>query len=255
MVAMLWAQHDDIWWISNEAVGSYYYISTPFIVLGMLYHVKAFLACIIKKKKPPLDFVIAIWFAAAFFVGCNIDIAKYYKVNFIHIPIIIYSAMGLISLCKLLKRWKYTPCVAVGLYVCSFGCYLYSQATFGVNYDNYGHSLLSHMHWYKYEAAIDRAEELTDGDISIYNLNYANLMLHTQMSPWDYLDQVVYDGNNEAFRTVTSIGRYHFNTMPEEGTDMMVCVYPYAVEEELIRAGYTIERVTQCYGVAYKAGK
>ena len=32
LTAMLFAQHDDMWWISNETVGSYYYISTPFIL-------------------------------------------------------------------------------------------------------------------------------------------------------------------------------------------------------------------------------
>ena len=258
MVAMLWAQHDDIWWLTNEAVGSYYYISTPFILIGFCFHIKVFIDWVRKKQKLPLHFLIALWFAMEFAVGCGIDTAKYYKVNNIHIPIILYGVLGLMCVLKLLRRvkWKQAArvgaCAAAVVYLTSFGYYLYSQAVFGIHYENYGYSLVSHMHWYKYEKAIERAKEITEGDIVIWNLNYANVMLCEEMSPYEYMENVVYSDGPLAFRTVLSIGRYHFDRMPDEDAEDVVMIYPYNMEEALREAGFTTEYVTECYGVAYK---
>ena len=301
MLAMLWAQHDDIWWISNEAVGSYYYVTTPFILIGLLYHLVIFVQWIFRKRKLPLHSILAVWFVLAFLMGCNIDTAKYYKVNFIHIPIILYGVLGIRCVLNLAGRLaerltqsqegkrtqeqeekamqnpeiepaqkqetrqtqKQTKkntarqvqaiivCLCCVLYTGCFGYYLYSQASFGVNYENYGYSLLSHMHWYRYEEAIDRAEELTDGTIGILNLNYANVMLYKKIPPQEYLDTVVYSEGELAFRTVLSIGRYHFDLSPGEETRDVVFVYPYNAESYFTEAGFTTEHVTECYGVAY----
>ncbi len=258
MAAMLWSQHDDIWWITDEAVGSYYYISTPFIIIGLCYHIKVFISCVWKKRDFPLHFLIMVWFLTAFATGCGIDRAKYYKVNNIHIPIIIYGAIGVMCVLKLLRGLKWKRVVGAGMwvitgvYLAAFGYYLYYQASFGLHYENYGYPQLSHMHWYKYEEAIERAEELTDGDIGINGLNYANIMLYKKISPYEYMESAVYDGDNLDFRNVVAIGRYHFERLPDEGTDAMVYVYPYMMENVFLEAGYTTEHVTECYGVAYK---
>ena len=273
MVAMLWAQHDDMWWISNETVGSYYYISTPFILAGFLYHVKVLTDWMRKKRALPLHFLIAIWFAAAFALGCCIDLAKYHKVNCVHIPIVLYGVLGVVCVLKLLHRRKGKRAAeagmwaAAGVYLAAFGCYLYSQAAFGLHYENYGNSALSHMHWYRYEEAIERAEVLTEGDIGICGLNYANVMLYKKISPYEYMEQVVYTDDELEFRTVRSIGRYHFDCMPDgaarEGDSMegeisakedrtMVFVFPYMMEDVFQEAGYVTEHVTECYGVAYR---
>lgn len=257
MVAMLWAQHDDIWWITNEAVGSYYYISTPFIIIGLCYHIKVFISCVWKKREFPLHFLITVWFAMAFAVGCCIDNAKYYRVNNIHIPIILYGVLGLVCVLRFLRSVKPRLAVAgiwltVGSYLAVFGYYLYTQVTFEVNYEEYGYSLLSYMYWYQYEEAIERAEELTDGDIGINGLNHANFMLYKRISPYEYMDSVVYGGDNLAFRNVMAIGRYHFDQLPDEESDVKVYVYPYKMEDVFLEAGYTTEHVTECYGVAYR---
>lgn len=259
MLALLWSQHDNIWWISNERVGSFYYFSMPFILLGLLCHCKALAECCFKKKKLPLDFILALWFAAAFLVGCSIDTAAYYKVNYIHIPIILYGGIGLICVGKLLLRngrmwqevWK---AGAVFVYLAAFGYYIYSQATFGVDYEAYGYSFVSHMHWYKYEEAIDRAKELTDGDIAVLGLNYANVMLYEKIPPQEYLETVRYmeEDPSPAFRTLLSFGRYRFDLSPEEQPADVAFVYPYMFQEIFEREGYNTERVTPCYGVAYQ---
>lgn len=278
LVAMLWAQHDDMWWITSETAGSYYYISTPFILIGLLWHMKLLIDRVRKKRALPLTFLMAIWFAVAFAEGCCIDLAKYHKVNYLHIPVIFYGCLGIICVLKLLYRMKGRRMAAAGiwvtagLYAAAFGYYLYSQAAFGVHYELYGNSALSHMHWYRYEEAIERAEELTDGDIGINGLNFANLILYKKISPYEYLDQVVYTDDEPEFRTVRSIGRYHFDSMPgsaaEEGDSMEeghssedhsgeedrpeVFVYPYMMEAVFREAGYVTEHVTECYGVAYR---
>lgn len=258
LVAMLWAQHDDMWWISNETVGSYYYISTPFILIGIFVHGKVFLDWARGKRVLPLHFLITLWFGMAFALGCCIDLAKYHKVNQIHIPVILYGALGLLWGMEALRRSGQKTALWVGrrgilwMYLVAFAYALYSQASFGLRYEEYGNSMLSHMHWYRYEGAIERAEELTEGDIGIYGLNYANVMLYKKLSPYDYLDNVVYSGGDPAFRTVQSIGRYHFEPPLAEVAEDMVLVYPYLMENQLQEAGYVTESVTECYGVAYR---
>lgn len=253
LAAMLWSQHDDTWWMSNEQVGSYYYISTPFILLGILYCVKVFLERILKKRQLPLAFLVLLWFGAGFFTGCNIDLAKFHKVNYIHIPIILFGAIGVVWLVNLLRKVKWLPAVITGLYAVMFVWYLYAQATFGIHYENYGHSDLSRMHWNKYEGALERAEELTDGEIGVVALNYLNVLLYTQMDPWEFNEQVVYIGDDLAFREVSRVGRYRFDLYPGgEEPEGVVYVYPYNIEEYLTELGYETEYVTECYGVAYK---
>jgi len=62
LVEMLFRQYDDRWWISNAAAGSYYYISTPFILLGLLYHVRVWIQLVFKRKELPVHFLLALWF-------------------------------------------------------------------------------------------------------------------------------------------------------------------------------------------------
>ena len=253
LVSMLWVQHDDLWWVSDRVVGSYYYVSTPFIILGMLYHAKVFAEWVLRRKKElPIHFLLAVWFGVAFLVGCSIDRVKFYKVNFIHIPVILYGAVGVICLYKMLRKMKPVPVGIAVLYLFSFGYFIYSHVSFEIDYNNYGNPMLSHMHWYQYEEALDRAKELTEGTIACVGLNYANVMLYEQISPWDYMEQVVYSGDKMDFREVDSIGRYCFNMYPgPEEPKGTVFVYYNGMEESFRELGYEIERVTDCYGVAY----
>lgn len=253
LAAMLWSQHDDTWWMSNATVGSYYYISAPFILLGMVYCVKVFFQNVFQKKELPLFFLAALWFGAGFITGCNIDFARFHKVNYIHIPIIILGIIGVVWLCQMLKKFKWVPGIIGVSYLIMFGYYVYTQATYGIHYENYGHSALSHMHWYKYEDAIARAEELTDGEIGIVNLQYANVLLYAKLDPWEFNEQVVYVGEDLAFREVSRIGRYRFDVWPGENEpEGIVMIYPYNIQEMLEELGYETEYVTECYGVAYR---
>ena len=251
MIAMLWMQHDDRWWITNSKVGAYYYISTPFILFGMCLHIRTLWRCFRKKQELPLHFMLAIWFGTMFLVSLGIDTAKYYKVNCLHIPIIFYGVYGLIALIDYLKRMKWIPQVCIGIYLVSFIFFLYTEISFPVEYENYGNSIISHMHWNQYEKALDYAQELTDKNISIINLNHANVLLYAHMPPDEFLETAVYEGDDLAFRSLISFGRFYFGKFPSEETKDWVYVFPYDVEEVFLNAGYTIVKVTDCYGVAY----
>lgn len=263
LVAMLAAQHDDIWWISDATVGSYYYCSAPFILLGMAYQAKSVADCIRKKREMPLHLAIGIWFLTAFAFGCVVENAKFYKVNAIHIPMIFYTALGIWTFWKVVERYgrkqfvKRAAVVAVtGLYAAGFVFFVWGQCNIKEDYSKYGNYLASHIHWYHYEKAIDRAEELTEGKVSVSGLNYINLMLYKKISPQEYLATVEYEGDDLAFRTVKAIDRYHFNEPPKDAddpTDDTVYIFTYDKEELFEKLGYKIEKVTDCYGVAYKA--
>lgn len=280
LTAMLFAQHDDIWYITDMTVGAFYYISTPFILFGILCHGKIFLEKIRKKKELPLHFIMALWGGAMFLEGCTISFAKYYKVNGLLIPCVFYGTYGIWNFCTLLKKWgnkyKYQekvnksnfsikgflniiimwmPKVIVIGYLGYFVYFLISQITYPVVYENYGNSYLSRMLWNEYEAAIEYAESLTEGDISIIDLNYANVMLYKKWHPMEYLKNVVYLGEDLAFRQVQSIGRYYFNRAEVEETNHLVYVIPYNMEDYYLEHNYLVEHVTPCYGVAYKEEK
>ncbi|MBD5551382.1 MAG: hypothetical protein HDQ96_09410 [Lachnospiraceae bacterium] len=263
MLTLLWSQHDNMWWISNEQVGSYYYFSTPFILLGMAYHVKVFFEWCFRKKELPLHFILAIWFVVAFLMGCSIDMAMYHKVNYIHIPIILYGGLGLVCVGKLLlfigqKAQIIWIAAAACMYLAAFGYYLYTQVSFEASYESYGYPSLSHMLWYQYDEALNRAQEiaqtneLTSGCIAVMGLNYANVMLYDRISPKEFMETAVYLDDVPAFRTLLSFGRYRFDLTPEDETADAVFVYPYMFQESFEGAGYTTEYVTPCYGVAYK---
>lgn len=198
-----------------------------------------------------MHFMLAIWFGTMFLVSLGIDTAKYYKVNCLHIPIIFYGVYGLIALIDYLKRMKWIPQVCIGIYLVSFIFFLYTEISFPVEYENYGNSIISHMHWNQYEKALDYAQELTDKNISIINLNHANVLLYAHMPPDEFLETAVYEGDDLAFRSLISFGRFYFGKFPSEETKDWVYVFPYDVEEVFLNAGYTIVKVTDCYGVAY----
>ncbi len=256
LVAMLFRQYDGNWWISNATVGSYYYISTPFVLLGLVYHMKTFLRCIFRKKDMPVELLLAIWFGVAFLVGCSMDYVYFHKVNYIHIPIILYGGTGIRWLGEILRKKKTVHAVAVCLYTACFGYFIYSHAVFPVDYSAYGNPWVSHMSWYRYENALAFAQSLTDGDISVYALNYANIMLYDQISPYEFMDTVEYEGDPQ-FMEVKRFGRFCMGCgIPEDEGQMecdpVVYVYPYSLEESFREHGYVTVHADACYGVAYR---
>lgn len=250
LVYNLWVQHDDRWWISNATVGSYYYVSTPFILLGIGYHIKVLFDRIFRKRQLPVHFLLALWFGAAFVLGCFVDQVYYHKINYIHIPIILYGAIGIRCVGKVLKKTRAAAAVAAAVYAVCFSYFVYDHVTFPVNYEAYGYNAVCHMNWYQYEEALDKAKELTDGTIYVFALNYANVMLYEKISPYDYMDTVSYKGDSR-FLEAASFGRYCFDVMPGEDEDAVI-VYVYSMEDGLREAGYTTIHADECYGVAYK---
>lgn len=252
LMRMLLRQHDDRWWISNETVGSYYYISTPFILLGILYHIRVFIKGIISRMKFALHFILALWFGVSVALGSMLDQVYFHKVNYIHIPIIMYTGIGIWCLGKFLKHEKGMAWMACGTYACCFGYFVYTQLTFPVNYEAYGQPGLSHMNWYQYEEALGLADELTDGPVAVLGLNYANVMLYEQIPPQEYQSTVVYEEEGQAFGNVCSIGRYHFDIYPGAETEWTVFVYPYSMESFFLEQGYHTVYADKCYGVAWR---
>lgn len=256
LVKMLFQQHDDRWWISNATVGSYYYISTPFILLGLLYHIKVFFAWLFRKEELPVHFLLAIWFGAAFLVGCSIDQVYFHKVNYIHIPIILYGGIGIWRLGKLLRKLKPVFVTAICLYTACFGYYIYSQASYPVDYSAYGNPEISHMNWYHYENALACAQSLTDGKISVFALNYVNIMLYDKISPYEFMETAEYEGDPQ-FMELTHFGRYYMGLEPPKDPEQMakdttVYIFPYMLEEGFRENGYVTVHADACYAVAYR---
>lgn len=123
-------------------------------------------------------------------VGCSIDSVYFHKVNYIHIPIILYGGIGIWWLGGLFKDKRAFFLTAMTCaYTACFGYYIYYQATYPIDYDAYGYPWVSHMNLYRYEDALAYAEKLTSEDISVIALNYANVMLHAQIPPDEFWGQ------------------------------------------------------------------
>lgn len=254
LISLLLYQYDGRWWISNDIVGTFYYISTPFVILGALYYVKVFVEWLIKKRQLPIHFLLALWFGVGFLVGCSIDMVCFHKINYLQVPIILLSGVGIWCVGNFLRKVKLTATIAIGVYTACFIYYIYSQVTFPVNYDAYGYSDISHMNWYQYEEALDFARELTDGEISVIALNYANVMLWAKVPPQQYIETVV-TGGDDQFLDVLAFDRYLMGTMPSGDVtkDKTVYVYPHSINNSFKELGYITVHADECYDVAYRA--
>lgn len=250
-LAVLWAQYDNIWWITNKEVGAYYYISTPFILLGMIVHAWEFFKVLRKRQELPLHFMMAIWFGAMFVIGLGVERGLFYKLNCLHIPIIFYGIYGLAATIRYLKRFRWLPKFCVGVYLVSFCYFVYSVVSYPVDYSTFGNPLVSHMLYNGYEAALDRARQLTDGEISVIGLNYANVLWDSLTPPDVFAATVTYSGDDLAFRHVDSFDRYHFDVMPSEDNRGWVYVFPRFSVDTFRDMGYKVEEITDCYSIGY----
>lgn len=256
LVYTLWVQHDDRWWMSNAKVGSYYYISIPFILLGIIYYGKVIIHSIRKKEALPLHFMIAVWFFAGFLLGCSIDTPYFHKINYLHTPIILLGGVGIWWIADTLGRkrdilGKGIIGLFIGVYTICFGAFIYDHVSYPVDYSTYGNNWLSRMNWTGYEKALDLAKEKTDGNIYIQQINYAIVLLHEQIPPTEYLESIDFRGDTQ-FMLASVLGRYRFDMMPGEEEKDAVIVYIYAAEQELLDQGYQVERADNCYGVAWR---
>lgn len=254
LISMLYYQYDGRWWISNNTVGTFYYISIPFVILGLLYYVKVFVEWLLRRRELPIEFLTVLWFGAGFLVGCSIDMAFFHKINYMQVPIVLLGGIGIRCVGLLFKKVRIVVFVAVGVYAACFVYYIYGQVTYPVNYNTYGNSEVSHMNWYQYEEALDFAQELTQGEISVIALNYANVMLWAKIPPQQFMETVVMSGD-EQFLEVHSFDRFLFGTVPsgDVSTDENVYVYPHNMDDFFKEQGYVTVHADECYNVAYRA--
>ncbi len=248
LFAMLWSQHDDMWWITNRCVGAYYYISVPFILVGIFAHLKKMVHAYKEEKQMPLHGLMFIWLFLMLIIGCFIDMAKFHKVNELHIPIIFYTVYGIACVVGYLKKIRVIPYVIVIGYMISFGIFVADEFCYPVNYDNYGYSELSRMHWNRYEDALAYAKSITEDGIGIDGLAYPNVLLYEKYTPYELLDITKYKGEQTAFSDIAQIGRYRFGADPAE--EHFVYVFPNSGRAYYEELGYEVTEVTECYSVA-----
>lgn len=197
MLKLLITQKSKYDTFNNTSVGIYYYCSIPFIILGFIASVRAF-ACNWKKRNYDVRDMLVLWFAAAFVVGCLISYGNVNKLNCIHVPMIFFGIRGMIILSQRRKNiWK--PIAAI---------YIVSLCLFIKDYFVKEPS----FKYYKYEDALEYAQNHTDGDIATILIAPPCLLMETKMLPSDYLDTV--DTFN--YETVSKMGRYQFLYEPQK---------------------------------------
>lgn len=221
MLKLLITQKSKYDTFNNTNVGIYYYLSIPFIAIGIACSVRSFIHNWKEKLFDAKDMML-LWFMAAFLVGCVVSFGNINKLNCIHIPMIYFSVTGCVWLFEKKCSLVYPLTVAYLLF-------------FGVFAKEYFVKIPS-FKYYNYESALEYAQEHTDGDIGTILIAPPCVLMQTKMLPEDYMDTV--DTLN--FETVSRMGRYLFYQLPEELDPEILYVVGEIYLDSYLQDGYEI---------------
>lgn len=228
---------------NTTPVGIYYYCSIPFLLLGGIKAVCRFVKNIIKRNYEGSD-VLVLWAVTAGMVGCMISKVNVNRINCIHLPMIYFTAYGIVLTIRWLRkrgtevsRWpgRVGMTGIIAIYLMSFGLFGYHYVTERPTDFYYG-----------YEDALSYAESRTDGKIGTVMIRYPLVLMHASMLPQEYLPQM--DGAKN-FDTVGQFGRYVMEPSAEDMEQDMVYVVPKSFEEEYLTDGFETEYDNGYYAV------
>lgn len=235
---ILFNQADGIYWNSGGAFGTIYKLSLPFCILGAVLAVYR----LIRKQASILDgFMLIQLFSSillAALVSVNIN-----RVNIIFIPLLYFTALGILFICDLLgKPAKLTLIAAYALMFAGFTAYYFGQFPQTAQY--YFNGGLKEA----LEAVENRAGTVYL-DEAIY---HSQLLFYTRTDQKEFAETVQYRRYPATYLSAKSFGRYVLDVdtqNPDEGGCYILKKY----EDKLAlqQAGFTLEN----YGyitLAYK---
>ncbi len=255
---LFYYQYDEIWYNTCRTVGSYYYISTPFILLGIFRTVRENLFSLHREKRAERSLLVLVWFGIMMAVGLIIELPRFYKLNVLHVAVILLTAYGIVQAGEWVRSIARKEKIVRGLggmlllsYLGLFSYFIGEEITYPVDYERYGNPSYARMNWNLYEDALDYAKSITEGDIGICNLSFPIVLWYERYSPEVLQESIVMDGENKAFQGANDFGRYHVDVEHIEDVDY-VFVLSNGATQQFQAAGYTVEKITPCYSVAYR---
>ena len=236
---LLSSQNDG--WIRSAfpQFGLYYLFSAPLMLIGIVTTVQSFFRSV-REKRASFSVFPLIQLFAALVVCLLLNEINANRINCLHIPLILFCAVGVRKLFDL--RWKTLPRAVVALYCV---CFL----AFSGYYFGAGQTALSDFYRPGTREAIARAQELTDGTIVCrMHGRYSKVLYYTKMPLSRYFDTVVYP--DPTYPDPIAFDQFVFENAHETSTGGAV----YIVEDDFISsyaaAGYetaTFERMCVAY--------
>ena len=191
-------QRDWTTWNTLEPYGVFYVISLPFTLLGI---VSAW------TKRTPLTYLLSGWLGAGLLLFVLMRSTNINRVNIVFLPLILFAAMGLADVMK--RDWKRILAIVLTY------CILFTG--FATGYVKQYVQEQNSAFYADLGEAIQKANEAADADDTIYvtteiNMPYIFVLFYTQIPPREYLETVQIEDYEAEFRSVSTFGRYVFDT-------------------------------------------
>ena len=230
LLKLLLRQDDGLPWNSPGGFGQLY--SVPGLLFALLGLGEYFYRLRAKKTERGEIYVfIALCssLAASFFIRVNVN-----RMNMIYLPLIWYQGRGL----SLTGR-------RIALSAAQAAALLTAAGLFAGFYFGAYAQRLSPLFFGGLGEAIEYAEELDGGEIWIssrVNMPYIFALFYSRTPPGEFIESVVYEDPDAAFRQVRAFGRFRFGDSPPPGA---VYIAPAGAEKGAAAArfdNYTVAR-------------
>jgi 4-amino-4-deoxy-L-arabinose transferase-like glycosyltransferase len=208
LVKLLIYQEDGLIQNSVPGYGTNYLFGLPFLLIGLWVAVKD----AVKGKKIGLNALFLIWFMASVLLGMAMEV-NINRINIIFIPIIYFIARAILYIYDHSKIFAYASML---LFVIGF---LFFSNTYFFEYPKIVNPAMNES----LGDAINFAADNTNGTIYIsraIHLPYIYVLFYRPISPYQFLDTVVYENPNSDTRDASSLGQYRFlpvSSMPSDG--------------------------------------
>lgn len=227
---------------SFPSYGLYYMFSLPIILLGIVETVQDWITSV-REKRFELKTFALIQLLAALIVCLLISGINVNRANCLHLPLILFCAVGLSKLTTL--SWKAIPRTILALYCISF-------LAFTGYYFGHGQYELSSFYRPGTKEAIYWAQENTDEPIVCrMHARYSKVLYYNRMSLEDYHNTVVYE--SPYYPDPTAFGQFVFEFVHTEEISAPVYITEDDEAKRYEDAGYIIEPFDRMV-VAYLPG-
>jgi len=244
LVKMIACQYDGSPHISSETVGSYYLFTTPFILIGLVFHTVKFIKEY-NKGDNGLEYVFLIWTVCAF-IQCILNQSiNFTRTNLIHIPMIFYGTYGIWKIAELLKNSLLVP-ICVTFMCLSFGIFGYYYVTTEMTY--FADERMDEV----IETAKDVAGDGTVTIIKCETIKYSLLLWHEKPAASHYYQNVVYMGA-PGWAELERYGQFRYINELEDAVDKGVYIIPtqpMGYELDLRQKGFEIQPVNDRFSLA-----
>ena len=236
LFSILVNEYNGYYWNSTEQYGLYYKCFLIFAVIGLFYCVKSVYKSL-KTRDYDGSVLLGIQFLMAVVLGTLIYV-NVNRINCIHISIIVFMAVGICRVLRLLrKELRYIPEVTVIVFCVLF--LNFEQFYFETYNNNIGRMFQDGM-----ESAVQYAETLAGEGNTIYvgeGISYPKILAFSELTPEEYMETVQYTNYPAIFLDISRCGNYVFHT-PLTGEDGIYIIDMTRQAENCVDMGYTVEQ-------------